>query len=549
MFTRAYAKSWVEAHRVESAFIGTGLLIRFLFWELTSRRFEDGLITVTHARSVVDGHGLTHHPFEPVTHGFTSVVSVMTPLIGELFSFLPLVDGFLVLRLASLGAFVLTILAASAIAERLELGLWAKVYAYGFLTLSFNHIFYGMAGMETQIALAILLWAIVVTVDERPVASGILYGLCLLARPDFVIFVGIAVIWWAARRRAEALRVSALAGAVVAPWVIFATLYYGSPVANTITAKALRYPIHWPHTVSPGAWWDFISAQVSAREGWLWEAFSPFYEHVFVQEAPLLQVLATWIAGVMLLLAMVGLLSSWRNVVWRPVIAFVAVFFAYRLLALPASYYDWYYPPLTALVAIFGAVGLQRLSNGVPSFAPVCACALLVLFAWPLPALTVLEHRYQAEVEDQARLPLGLWFRDHVPKGSTVTSESAGYVGYYSAGNIKLLDYPGLTSRQTLRIMQALGEERNTLQWLIHAARPDYVVLRPDEIVSLDETFPDTFALYREVARFTAPVDATRLRWGGVQFAVPDREFIVCRRVAGRPGGVARAEMLVKQTS
>lgn len=52
-------------HPLETWFIAVGLVVRLVFWQVTHRRFEDGLIIVTHARSVMEGHGLTHHPFEP----------------------------------------------------------------------------------------------------------------------------------------------------------------------------------------------------------------------------------------------------------------------------------------------------------------------------------------------------------------------------------------------------------------------------------------------------------------------------------------------------
>ena len=64
-----------------------GLTVRVVFWQVTDRKFEDGLITVVHAVNAVNGIGLTHHPGEPVTHGFTTAISVLVPLVGELLGF------------------------------------------------------------------------------------------------------------------------------------------------------------------------------------------------------------------------------------------------------------------------------------------------------------------------------------------------------------------------------------------------------------------------------------------------------------------------------
>ena len=521
--------------------------MRVVFWQVTDRKFEDGLITAVHARNATDGIGLTHHPFEPVTHGFTSAVSVLVPLAGELLDFLPKFDGLFALRLASLAAFVATILAANGIANDLRLGRWPRVLLYGYLAFSFNHIFYGMAGMETQMAVAVLLCAVLAGLRERPVAAGLLSGLCILARPDFALFVGPAVLWWLIRDRRAALKVIGLSTLVVLPWIVFTTIYYGSPIPNTIEAKALRYPTHWPDSLSPAAWWDFVAAEVSARQGWMWRTLSPYWEHVFVRDAPFLPVFATWFAGAFVSLALVGAIDLWRRVpAMRPTIVFAVIFVAYRMLTLPASYYDWYYPPLTALVALFAASAVHRLASVSPRIPVVAGAAVTGAFALALPALFILEGRYQHNVEDKARYPLGLYLRYGVPKGSVVTSESAGYVGYYSGGNIKLWDYPGLTSKEALKIMKVLKAQRNSLIWLVHASHPDYAIFRPGELALFRRVAPDSAKLYEEVTRFVAPVEPDDLSWGGVKYYVPDREFIVMKRVRGGLGGVARARALVE---
>lgn len=519
--------------------------MRIAFWAITERRFEDGLTTITHSRNAADGMGLTNHPFEEVTHGFTSAISVLVPLVGELLSFIPGVDGFLVIRLASLLAFVATIVATWAITEYFGLSRWARVLAYAYLAFSFTQFFYGIGGMETQMAVAILLWAVVAGLHARPVAAGLLYGLCLLARPDFVLFIGPALVWWLVRDRRAVLRVGALTGAVLLPWVAFTTLYYGSPVPNTLHAKSLRYWIDWPDSLSPNAWWDFLAINVGGREPWLWRSLSPFWEHSFVIDAPVLQTVATWFSGTLILLAFAGAIGLWRAFPHaRPAIVFVAMFIPYRLIALPAGYYDWYYPPLTALIIIFVAYAVDRLSAVSPRIPVVAALVVAGGFLVAVPPLIVLEERYQHDVEDQVRVPLSLYLRDHVPRGSVVTSESAGYVGYYSSGNIKLWDYPGLTSKEALAILDELGPERSDLAWLVHAGHPDYAVWRPDELARFEGQFPDSAALYEEVARFKAPVE-DRLAWAGVRFVVVDDDFIVARRAHGELGGVDRARQLV----
>jgi hypothetical protein len=195
---------------------------------------------------------------------------------------------------------------------------------------------------------------------------------------------------------------------------------------------------------------------------------------------------------------------------------------------LPEGYYEWYYPPVLALAALCAGVALTRLRALVPRTSALVAVGLVALFAWALPAMVVLDSRLQHEIEDRVRVPLGLWLRDNVPPGQSVTSESAGYVGYF--GRVKLLDYPGLTSPEALSVLQRLGPQRNSMDQLIAAARPDFLLLRPQELTMLAERQPATLTAYAEVARFGVPFEETRLEWGGVAMVNIDREFVVLRR-------------------
>ena len=152
------ARSWIRANPVLTGAIVAGLAARILYWAVAERRLDDAMITIKHAKNVADGVGLTHHLGEggPV-HGFTSVLSVLVPLPGELIG-----DGggLLVVRLISLAAFVVAVVYASRIAGELGLGPWPTGFVLAYLALDQNQIFFGMAGMETQIAVAVVL-------DER----------------------------------------------------------------------------------------------------------------------------------------------------------------------------------------------------------------------------------------------------------------------------------------------------------------------------------------------------------------------------------------------
>jgi hypothetical protein len=152
------------------------------------------------------------------------------------------------------------------------------------------------------------------------------------------------------------------------------------------------------------------------------------------------------------------------------------------------------------------------------------------VFAWPFPAHVVLDGMVQREIEDKVRTPLGRWLHDHVRPEEIVVSESAGYVGFY--GNVKLYDYPGLTSKEAYAIMKGIGPKHNDIMAEVAAVRPSFVVFRFDEYEYLQNTFPHLAARYEEVARFSVRLGAASLQWGGVTYQNIDRKFIVLRRIS-----------------
>lgn len=504
----------------------SGTVARVVFWVTTDRRFEDGLITVTHAQSVFEGIGLTHHAGEPhVQHGFTSALSVLVPLAGEA---VHRGAGLNAVRLASVVAFVVASLYAYLLARSLGLGRAATGLVLFYLAFDFNQIFYGIGGMETQMAVAILLGAVYHTSRGDRTAAGVLVGLCLLVRPDFVLFVAPAIAYLAWKHRGRVLRILAIAAAFAGPWVAFATLYYGSPMPATIEAKANRYVALPELSDGPGAWISFAGDRVEEQTSF-WKIAAPFKENGFVNRAPVADIVLANIAVGVFVLALCGAWSLRRRPAYWPAIAFAGLFVAYKVLLLPSVYYEWYLPPFMAVVILLAATALQRFTTFAPRGGPAVAIGLAAAFAVHMPFTFPIERRIQFDIEDEVRRRVGTWLAANVAPGESVTSESAGYVGYY--GRVKLYDYPGLTSPT---VLEALDErpDRRTLEGVVELLEPDWVVLRPFEVETLKARFPETAARYTEARRFgVEEADTLLVRWK-VEYGNIDRQFVVLRRTA-----------------
>jgi hypothetical protein len=492
---------------------------RIFFWAYTDRRFEDGLITITHAANAAHGLGLTHHPGEGHVHGFTSALSVLVPLAGE---FVHHGAGMTTMRLASVVAAAATIYFADRLARRLELGVAARIFLLGYLALDYLQLFYGMAGMETQIAVAVLFFGATMIDERRVAAAGLALGLALLARPDFVLWVAPALAWLLLRDRTRGIRIAAIAAAIVIPWLVFTTAYYGSPVPHTIVAKSTAYE-YTPWGESVDTWWGWLRGHVTDTRTAYASAFTPLKEIYFANVGTFAQV-----PGVIAVLAAAGLWWRRRAPALVPIVAFAILFTAYLVATDPPGYFRWYLPPSLAAIALVAACGIDWIAQRRRAPAIVASVALVAAFAIQLPVFFPLDRTIQHRIEDRVREPLGKYLHEVVRPGESVMAEPAGYIGYY--GHVKLYDFPGLTSPTVSDEMKRLPRSKRSLGELVRRLRPDWLVLRPSEAESVANAHPRAFRQYRRVKTIRVSEASSRLSSFGVDIGDSDREFRVYRR-------------------
>jgi hypothetical protein len=154
-----------------------------------------------------------------------------------------------------------------------------------------------------------------------------------------------------------------------------------------------------------------------------------------------------------------------------------------------------------------------------------------------MPFSFLVESKIQS-VENQVRTNVALYLKTNVQPGQSVFSESSGYIGYYS--EVKLYDYPGLTSKVSVRALQALPPAHRQIPDLVAALQPDWLVMRPWELDSLRQEFPDVAAEYQIEKVFEMPgipdgdlnvQGAAGVAFGGLVVADTDMKFTVLKRL------------------
>jgi len=454
------------------------------YWGYTGRTWEDALITVLHSENFVHGLGLTHvTPGEPPLHGFTSPLSVLIPLVGDLFH---AGFGLLFLKFVSAVCGGVAVWLGAQICLELGLSPILALTAGAFLAFEHQQIMWGMAGMETEVVTVAYLFSIYCLQRGTQWQKGLSLGLIMLARPDaaiwVVIFLGIET--WRAWKGGEWRRLlPVLSGLTLLylPWLIFTFVYYGSPVPNTILAKSMGY--------------TGVGAQLSGLA---------FKVKIVLLRDRFISVLTTlgpayggngtgfrslWdhrvIARLMIFLMAVGTIAALRRRDTKALVVYAFVWTYSAYLTFLVSYiFGWYTAPIVAAAVVGSLYGLQRIVDhllATPArervfgiVGVVYIASLVMILPYTIPS----DRHIQKYVEAGGREQVGLYLKSVLRPGDTIGSESLGYVGYYSRGTV--YDYPGLCSRKVVQYLREHPNGRNLIS-MMETLQPTYINLRPAE--------------------------------------------------------------------
>ena len=516
---------------------GTLLLaiaVPLLFMVTTGQVWEDFLITFRHSRNWVDGLGLTYNPGDRV-HGFTSPLNVLLPALGyALFpsaSFLPALwfqSGVAIAILAA-GLCVLVVRAAEAPETRLKL--WALLIP-AFTVLQLKTTGFTVNGQEAGFVVGFLALGLLGAwrgFAAAPRFNGIIWGLLMWSRPDAFVYIAALIIGAAFTRpktwRTElpgGLRAALWAALVYAPWLIFATAYYGSPVPNTVVAKALAGTsvvrpdlIGSLHSVARMPW----MATYESAGGW------PGWLFVWANTLGLFTLAYGFLPG----RDQLGRIASLSLVV----VSAYLVMVGYRGFVFP-----WYCPPAGFLSAVTLACALHRFarySRGTRISAQAVGAAMIALLGWQFSAGIMVARLHQTEIEYGTRAEVGRWLARHVAADENVSLEPLGYIGYYADAHMD--DYPGLVSPRVIAITRAGTRDMFEVFFTL---QPDWLVLRSREYKHLSQ-LPLTWSNYEVQAIFDAMPRLAAYGDLPVGFGIllADRSFVILKKTGPvAPAGI-----------
>lgn len=488
-----------------------GTLIPLSFAAYTDHAWEDWYITFRAAKNLALGNGFVFTAGERV-HSFTSPIGTLLP------AFFSWITGSasdqLVLWLFRIVSSV-TLAAAAFNLYLFGRGRGMSPAAVAMLIAAFlidaRIVDFSINGMEVAytcyfITLALLGWN--ATGVRWYVITAVAWAGLMWSRPDgFIYAAAIAsgqLLFMpeleAGASRLDLLRRFLIAGvialAMYLPWTIWTWLYYGTPMPHTIAAKALQegsrhtsifYKLLFPLNV------------LIAKERLIYTFAPPYYG--FGDWPPGLLYFSHGVAALVALLWFVPKVD--RDVRALSFATFVGHFYLKNVAYWIAP---WYVPPVTLLSIVTLGVAASRLAKKVDypvihmrRLVTAASSLLLVLSVMMTMAVAYQFRIQQSVVERGNREQIGHWLAAHAatPK-DTVFIECLGYVGFYS--NLKMLDYPGMSSPEMVAARRSYGEDYATL---IDHLKPNWLVLRPAEVARIDESIPNILSTrYAKVKEF-----------------------------------------------
>jgi hypothetical protein len=509
----------------------------------TRHGWEDWYITFRAAKNLAMGYGLVFdHGLRLQT--FTSPINAVLPAA------LSWITGnnnddlalwlYRFVGAALLGGTVLNLDRLARLQGLARPALWFMV---AFFLIDFKIADFTINGQEAAFLVFFVSLILVALLERRTFLLGVAWAGMMWSRPDGFVYIGGTCLGYTlalALGERTALRAtfrrffhaSLLTVVFYGPWFAWATWYYGSPIPHSAVAKGLH---NGNHTVLDAV----LHLSIFPAQGLL-NFKSTTYNFLFM---PTNYDFGGWPAALTVFGRLLGLLASLAWLLPRASVllrtsslgCLIGLFYLNYFAPFPCA---WYFPPCILLAIVTLAALLQHVLDELPEQKTAQHIAIglagVTVLIWFLATLAMSWETkvQQTLIETGQRKNIGLWLKSHAAgPHDTVFLECLGYIGFYS--NLKMYDYPGMSSPEVVAARSAYGEN-----WvaLIGALRPDWLVLRRHELNMLEQVVPNLQHFYRQEADFNQSAAVAAVRFlPGRPYLEYDQEFLILHRIASGP--------------
>lgn len=416
------------------------------------------MITFRYAENLASGQGFVYNPGE-------RVLGTTTPLLTLLLAFL------LKLKLTAFtSAFVISSI-SDFFSARALLALFKERRApFSYLPaliflLNPETLQWSLSGMETQLYIAFILNSLVYSSEERWKRAFVLAALAILTRIDGIAVLGSLIACYIIRFRKFPVKESLLACACLLPWILFASIYFGSPIPNSAGAK---WALAGDHPISDAL-----------------EILLKGFFHLHTLGLPLF------------LLALYGTGKIFRKETRALAIPIWTWGYALSYSFAAGPMHPWYYPPFYSGYLLLVFYGIYALQGRIPvlqrqtvSAAVTVSTIIIILYLSYGRSRQIAEEQEHLDAVNKAT---GLWIQQNTPADADIAIKDIGSIGYYSKRRV--LDLAGLVSPQCIPF-----RARNDFLGPIRKFRPAYFAFSSGQARNLGlDRSDDLLNVYRPI--------------------------------------------------
>ena len=463
-------------------------LVHACYWHVRAQviPYDDAYITYRYVQNFVAGSGLVYNPGEPVFGSSAPLYALWLAMLAAVTH----VGDIPALAVRTNAVFYVAAgMAIVGLARQLTRSSLAAFCIGVLYAMNPEMLNISLGGMESFLFLALCFGTLWALCADRITLGMSLAAFSLLTRPEGLLLVAVCGLRWIGRSHRRDCTVPGIPIIILLPWVIFATLRYGTPVTHSIIAKSAPLYVLPPGSALATIMWQLTS----------WSAMSSS-----PTEAGSLLILVLVLA--VTVTASYGLLRCGAMPArGGPHLAITLWMFVSFYAVTNVLLFEWYLPVLWSLWALVVIMGLPAFSHWIAGDArglssksrvalPIVSIALSALLvarspvsfyrlAWSSQYTVSLPAGSPERLRVQAYREAADWLNAHSDSSTTVLASEIGAFGYYFDGHV--YDACGLVSPQALPYLPVPIDERvdgaagAISSEFARAVQADYVVTLP----------------------------------------------------------------------
>jgi hypothetical protein len=490
------------------AIIGLGALVRLLNGP---RPYDDAYITFRYVENIVNGIGFVYNEGEKVLGTTTPLWTLLLSVLYFPFRF----DlGWLAL-LTSTIADSITIWLLWALGRKLlgQTRFGFEYFAPLLFAISIFSVSWCVGGMETSLFTMLLVSTFYLALDGKYIFAAATAAFATLARPEGILMLGLALVFiWLVGKRWP-WRETLLAALIGLPWAIFATLYYGSPIPHSVTAKGDKVYIFAETGLARLKQFSLIA----------WDnPFGQFITNLKLPEGRKIFILGLVATFIFFALVLPGIWRIWKTNHAALIIGlgFPLLFNLAYILAQfrDVLIFDWYLVPLVPWYLLLSGLGLyqyylwleklvaRRREKSLPVLHMLVSPALILLI------VVCAVNQFQAYDGWRARISSPVYYQEaarliesRLKPTDTIIAPEIGMLGYFAKARI--FDSVGLISPGALKYYPVppneLASNNAIPSRMVLEVKPEYVIsleLFVRNSLKLSPEFMSTYTLLYKVS-------------------------------------------------